>query len=123
MLVGVSPSTIDDWENGQSQPQEEQLASLVAVRGVGRREAMARLELLRAKQEDDGYLHEQILDEQAQHDEIDSDIVLSSADEQLEKGPQAAEEPPQDEPQAAKEVQELPSDGWTAVKRPKTRRQ
>lgn len=124
-LLGVSPSTIDDWESGQSQPNGQQLESLVAMRGLGRREAMARLELLRATQGDDDYLDEPILDEQAQHDEIDADIVLSSANEQLQEAlkdePRAEKRPIENQPQAEKDVKKLPSDGWTAVKRSKTR--
>ena len=44
-LVGVSPMTIYNWESGKSRPRKEQLATLVALRGVGNREAMKRLEL------------------------------------------------------------------------------
>jgi DNA-binding transcriptional regulator YiaG len=49
LLVGVSPLTIYNWENGKSRPRASQLASLVAVRGIGKREAVARLKQLRAK--------------------------------------------------------------------------
>ena len=45
-LVGVSPLTIYNWEHGKSRPRKEQLAALVAVRGIGKREATKRLELL-----------------------------------------------------------------------------
>jgi DNA-binding transcriptional regulator YiaG len=45
-LVGVSPLTIYNWEKGKSRPRKEQLAALVAVRGIGKREATRRLELL-----------------------------------------------------------------------------
>ena len=45
-LVGVSPLTIYNWEKGKTRPRQEQLAALVAVRGIGKREAMKRLELL-----------------------------------------------------------------------------
>ncbi len=45
-LVGVSPLTIYNWEKGKSRPRKEQLAALVAVRGIGKREALRRLELL-----------------------------------------------------------------------------
>ncbi len=44
-LVGVSPLTIYNWENGKSKPRKEQLAQLVAVRGIGKWEAARRLEL------------------------------------------------------------------------------
>ena len=45
-LVGVSHVTIYNWENGKSRPRKEQRAALVAVRGIGKREALKRLELL-----------------------------------------------------------------------------
>ncbi len=47
-LVGVSPLTIYNWELGKSRPRKEQLAALVAIRGIGKREALAKLELLEA---------------------------------------------------------------------------
>ena len=50
-LVGVSPLTIYSWEQGKSRPRKAQLASLVAVRGIGKREALAKLEVLKAKEE------------------------------------------------------------------------
>lgn len=43
-LVGVSPLTIYNWEHGKSRPRKEQLAQLVTVRGIGKREALRRLE-------------------------------------------------------------------------------
>ena len=48
-LVGVSPLTIYNWEHGKSRPQKAQLAALVAVRGIGKREALAKLQLLEDK--------------------------------------------------------------------------
>lgn len=45
-LVGVSPLTIYNWEKGKTRPRKEQIAALVAVRGIGKREALRRLELL-----------------------------------------------------------------------------
>jgi DNA-binding transcriptional regulator YiaG len=50
-LVGVSALTIYNWEQGKSRPRKEQLAALVAVRGIGKREALTKLELLKAKEE------------------------------------------------------------------------
>lgn len=47
-LVGVSAQTIFSWEHGKSRPRDPQLASLVAVRDLGKREAHQRLELLEA---------------------------------------------------------------------------
>lgn len=45
-LVGVSPSTIYNWESGATKPGKKQLAVLVSIRGLGKREAKKRLELL-----------------------------------------------------------------------------
>jgi DNA-binding transcriptional regulator YiaG len=42
-LVGVSPLTVYAWEQGKSHPRKAQLAALVAVRGIGKREAMQKL--------------------------------------------------------------------------------
>jgi DNA-binding transcriptional regulator YiaG len=42
-LVGVSGLTIYNWEHGTSRPRKAQLAALVAVRGVGKREAVMKL--------------------------------------------------------------------------------
>jgi DNA-binding transcriptional regulator YiaG len=50
-LVGVSPLTIYNWEQEKSRPRKEQLAALAAVRGIGKREAVAKLELIKAKEE------------------------------------------------------------------------
>ena len=49
-LVGVSELTIYNWEKGETRPRKEQLAALVAVRGIGKREALAKLELLKANE-------------------------------------------------------------------------
>lgn len=45
-LVGVSMLTIYNWEKGKSKPQAKALAAWAEVRGIGKREAMKRLELL-----------------------------------------------------------------------------
>jgi DNA-binding transcriptional regulator YiaG len=42
-LMGVSGLTIYHWEAGKSKPQRSQLPAIVAVRGIGKREAMQRL--------------------------------------------------------------------------------
>ena len=42
-LVGVSSLTIYNWEKGDSRPRKAQLAALVAVRGIGKKEALAKL--------------------------------------------------------------------------------
>ena len=45
-LVGVSKLTIYNWESGNTKPGEEHLAKLVSIRGLGKREARKRLEIL-----------------------------------------------------------------------------
>jgi DNA-binding transcriptional regulator YiaG len=46
-LVGVSGLTIYNWEHGKARPRKAQLAALITVRGIGKREAMKRIEALR----------------------------------------------------------------------------
>lgn len=48
LLVGVSASTLYNWESGRTKPSGEHLAALVTLRDVGKREAEKRLELLRS---------------------------------------------------------------------------
>lgn len=48
-LVGVSGLTIYHWEHGKARPRQPQFAALVKVRGMGRREALKKLELLKAE--------------------------------------------------------------------------
>ena len=48
-LVGVSPQSIYNWEREITRPRKEQIATLVALRSMGKREAQARLQQL-AKQ-------------------------------------------------------------------------
>lgn len=45
-LVGVSGLTIYNWETGKTRPRPEQFAALVALRGMGKREARLKLEQL-----------------------------------------------------------------------------
>ena len=45
-LVGVSSLTIYNWETGKSRPRKAQLEALVSIRGIGKREAAARLKSL-----------------------------------------------------------------------------
>ena len=42
-LVGVSGLTIYHWESGKAKPRRRQLAAIAAIRGLGKREALARL--------------------------------------------------------------------------------
>lgn len=48
-LVGVSGLTIYNWESGKSRPRASQFASLIALRGLGKREAQAKLAELGVK--------------------------------------------------------------------------
>jgi DNA-binding transcriptional regulator YiaG len=48
-LVGVSGLTVYSWESGKSRPRKQQFARLVAVRGLGRREALRKLDQLAAE--------------------------------------------------------------------------
>ncbi len=45
-LVGVSSSTIYNWESGSTKPSGKHLATLVSLRGIGKREAKERMKLL-----------------------------------------------------------------------------
>ena len=45
-LVGVSSATIYNWESGSTKPGAKHMATLVSLRGLGKREADRRLELL-----------------------------------------------------------------------------
>ena len=45
-LVGVSGQSIYNWERQVSTPRSEQLRLLAAIRGIGKREAVARLRAL-----------------------------------------------------------------------------
>jgi ribosome-binding protein aMBF1 (putative translation factor) len=46
LLVGVSTLTVYNWEHGRSRPQAKPLAAWAEIRGIGKREALKRLELL-----------------------------------------------------------------------------
>ena len=43
-LVGVSAQSIYNWEQGHAIPRAEQLKSIATIRGIGKREALKRLE-------------------------------------------------------------------------------
>lgn len=49
LMGGISDQSIYNWEKGKSTPQKKQLAALASLRGLGKREAAARLETLRAE--------------------------------------------------------------------------
>jgi len=44
-LLGVSAQSIYNWESEKARPRTEQIAKLAAMRGLGKREVAARLEL------------------------------------------------------------------------------
>jgi DNA-binding transcriptional regulator YiaG len=48
-LLGVTGQTVYNWERGVATPRREQLNSLAAFRGIGKREAQARLERINAR--------------------------------------------------------------------------
>lgn len=45
-LVGCSPLSIYKWEKGESTPRVKQREALAAIRGIGKREALRRIELI-----------------------------------------------------------------------------
>jgi len=45
-LAGVSGLTVYNWENGKAKPRSQKMAALVAIRGIGKREALKRLDML-----------------------------------------------------------------------------
>jgi DNA-binding transcriptional regulator YiaG len=47
-LCGVTGQTISNWEQEKARPQAAQLEALAAIRGIGIREALARLEQSKA---------------------------------------------------------------------------
>jgi len=47
-LLGVSEQSIYNWETKKATPRKEQLAGIIALRDIGKREAHARLDSLKA---------------------------------------------------------------------------
>ena len=45
-LLGVSAQTVYNWEAEKSRPRQAQLLAIAALRGIGKRQARARLEAL-----------------------------------------------------------------------------
>ena len=43
-LAGVSTQSLYNWEQGKSRPREEQMRAVIALRGLTKKEAVARLE-------------------------------------------------------------------------------
>ncbi|MCC2675765.1 MAG: transcriptional regulator, family-like protein [Ramlibacter sp.] len=48
-LLGVSGQSVYKWEHGESRPRARQLEAIAAVRGIGKREAQARLAKLQER--------------------------------------------------------------------------
>ncbi|MEI8194811.1 MAG: helix-turn-helix domain-containing protein [Phycisphaerae bacterium] len=48
-LAGVAPITIYQWESGKSEPRQAQKARWLAIRGLGKREALQRLGMAEPK--------------------------------------------------------------------------
>ena len=48
-LAGVSGLSIYNWEKGKAKPRKEQVATLAKLRGIGKKEATARLKKLSKK--------------------------------------------------------------------------
>jgi DNA-binding transcriptional regulator YiaG len=46
-LLGVSGQSVYKWEHGEARPRARQLEAIAALRGIGKREASARLEKLK----------------------------------------------------------------------------
>jgi DNA-binding transcriptional regulator YiaG len=42
-LIGVSGQSVYKWEHGEARPRARQLEAIAALRGIGKREAAARL--------------------------------------------------------------------------------
>lgn len=47
-LIGVSALSVYKWESGKTRPRDKQIAAIASVRGLGKREATQRLEMLAA---------------------------------------------------------------------------
>ena len=45
-LLGVSGQSVYKWEHGEARPRARQLEAIAELRGIGKREAAARLEKL-----------------------------------------------------------------------------
>lgn len=48
-LLGVSGQSVYKWEHGEARPRARQLEAIAALRGIGKREAAARLEKMQQK--------------------------------------------------------------------------
>ena len=48
LLLGVSEQSVYNWETKKATPRKEQLAAIIALRGIGKREAQSRLDAVRS---------------------------------------------------------------------------
>src|SRR5258708_20967730 len=48
LLLGVSEQSVYNWETKKTTPRKEQLASIIAIRGIGKREAQERLDAIKS---------------------------------------------------------------------------
>jgi len=48
LLLGVSEQSVYNWESKKATPRKEQLAAIIAMRGIGRRETQSRLEAIKS---------------------------------------------------------------------------
>lgn len=48
LLLGVSEQSVYNWETKKTTPRKEQLAAIIAMRGIGKREAQARLDAIKS---------------------------------------------------------------------------
>ncbi|WP_395641419.1 helix-turn-helix domain-containing protein [Rudaea sp.] len=50
LLLGVSEQSIYNWETKKATPRKEQFAAIIAMRGIGKREAQERLAVVKSAQ-------------------------------------------------------------------------
>lgn len=48
LLLGVSEQSVYNWETKKATPRKEQLAAIIAMRGIGKREAQQRLDAMKS---------------------------------------------------------------------------
>ncbi len=48
LLLGVSEQSVYNWETKKATPRKEQLAAIIAMRGIGKREAQGRLDAIKS---------------------------------------------------------------------------
>ena len=48
LLLGVSEQSVYNWETKKATPRKEQLAAIIAIRGIGKREAQARIDAVKS---------------------------------------------------------------------------